>query len=354
MKKTSILMLLLLILVGCVPKKVIDDINIQAGAAYDQLDENKFIGAILVQDYLPDKSIENKVFTSEGHMRREVLMNVQKKSPREIATGGLVITIFGDRLADSGIVDFIDAYQRDPTIGARNFLATSSGSAIEILKGNYGPQGVSKYLQSLVQHNIKFRDVPDTNLHIFLRDYYMKGKDPYLPEIKAISPEEVEISGISLFKKDKEIDVLHKDKMFYFKLLTDQHTQGTFRVQLKKGEDSAVRSIKSKRKYTISKNDRSHINVHIKIKGEIREYTGEKITNKVVKTIANKLEKDIEKECMKLIHQFREKGIDPLGLGNLHLRKIRNYDFSNWEKDYKNLTFTIKADVIILETGVIR
>ena len=347
-------MLSLLILAGCVQQKVIDDINIQAGAAYDQLAEQKFIGAILVQDYLPDKSIENKVFISEGHMRREVLMNVQKKSPREIATGGLVITIFGDQLADSGIVDFIDAYQRDATIGARNYLATSSGSAIKIIKGNYGPQGVSKYLQSLIEHNIKFRDVPDTNLHIFLRDYYMKGKDPYLPELKAISPEEVEVSGISLFKGDKEIDVLHKESMFYFKLLTDQHVQGTFRVKLKKDIDSAVRSIKSKHKYTISKNDRSHVTVHIKVKGEIREYTGEKITNKVVKKVANKLEKDIEKECMKLINRFQEQGVDPLGLGNLHLRRIRNYDFSNWEEDYKNLSFTVKADVTILETGVIR
>ncbi len=354
MKKTSLLLFLLLILAGCVQSKIIDDIEIEAGAAFDQLRDNKFIGSVLVQDYLPDKSIENKVFTSEGHLRKDLIMNVQKQSPGELVTGGLVITIFGDRLANSGIIDFVDSYQRDTEMGARNYLTVSTGSALEILKGDYGPQGVSKYLQSLIQHNIKYRDLPDTNLHIFLRDYYMKGKDPYLPKLNFLSPKEVEISGISLFKKDREIDVLPKDRMFYFKLLTDKHSLGTVRVDLKKGEASAVKSIKSKHKYTISKNNRSHINIYIKVKGEVKEYTGEKLTKKVINRISNKLEKNIEKECLQLITQFQKQDIDPLGLGHLHLKSIRKYDFSNWEEDYKNLTFTIKADVIISETGLIR
>lgn len=354
MKKKPLLFLCFIFLFGCVEKRIIDEINIEAGAAFDQLEDEKFIGAILTQEYLPDKSIENKVFTTEGRLRRDLLLNVQKQSSGELGTGGLVITIFGDKLADSGIVNFVDSYQRDPSIGARNYLATSAGSALDILKGDYGPQGVSRYLQSLIKHNIENRDVPETNLHIFLRDYYMKGKDPYLPELKFLSPKEVEISGISLFKGDKEVDVLHKDSMFYFKLLTDQYSRGSFRVFLKEGEASAIRSIRSKFKYKISKNERSHINVHIKVKGEIREYTGKKLTKKVVHQIANKLEKNIEKECLTLMKQFQKQGIDPLGLGHLHMKRIRHYDFSKWEEDYKNLTFTVKADVTILETGVIR
>ena len=354
MKKTSLLIFLLLILAGCVQTRIIDDIEIEQGAAYDQLEDNKFIGSVLVQDYLPDKSIENKVFTSEGRLRKDLIMNVQKQSPGELVSGGLAITIFGDKLANSGIIDFVDSYQRDTSIGRRNYLTTSAGSALEILKGDYGPQGVSKYLRNLIEHNIKYRDLPNTNLHIFLRDYYMKGKDPYLPKLKFLSPEGVEISGISLFKEDREIDVLPKDRMFFFKLLTDKHSLGTVRVDFKKGEASAVKSIKSKHKYTISKNNRSHINVYIKVKGEVKEYTGKKLTQKVVNEITNKLEKDIEKECLQLITQFQKQGIDPLGFGDLHLKSIRNYNFSNWEEDYKSLSFTVKADAIISETGLIR
>ncbi|WP_409974121.1 hypothetical protein [Bacillus sp. Bva_UNVM-123] len=244
MKQLSLLLLSLLILSSCVQKNIIDEINIEAGAAFDQLTKDKFTGAILIQDYRPDKSIENKVFTTEGRLRRDLLLNVQKQASGEVATGGLVITIFGDKLSDSGIADFVDSYQRDASIGSTLYLATSAGSALEILKGDYGPQGVSKYLQNLIKHNIENRDIPETNIHIFLRDYYMQGKDPYLPEIRALSPEEVEISGISLFKGDREVHVLRDENMFYFKLLTDQYSRGSFRVFLKKGEASAVRSIR--------------------------------------------------------------------------------------------------------------
>ena len=54
---------------------------------------------------------------------------------------------------------------------------------------------MTKYI---VEHNIQYRDVPETNLHIFLRDYNSEWKDAFLPELRSINNEEVEISGISL------------------------------------------------------------------------------------------------------------------------------------------------------------
>ncbi len=353
MKKVNVLILLAFVLVGCVNNKIIDDIDIQAGSAFDELEEGEVIGAILIQNYLPDKTVENKVLKTKGQLRRDILLNVQKKTSGELSTGGLVITIFGDKLADNGIIDFVDAYQRDASIGARNYLVTSSENALEILEGNYGPKGTSKYLQDLLAHNIKYRDIPTTNLHIFLRDYYMEGKDPYLPEIKKISEDEVKVSGISLFKGDKEVHVLHNDDMFYFKLLADNHSKGTMKIHLKKGVKSAVRSIKSKRSFNINKKDRSLIDIQIHIKGEVREYTGGKLTTKIVKKVAKKFEKNIEKESLKLIKQFQSEGIDPLGFGQLHIRQIRGYNFNNWEEDYQNLSFNIEAEVDIVQTGVI-
>lgn len=341
------------ILTGCVQKRIIDEINIIAGEAYDMSEGDTFIASILIQEYLPDKSIENKVFTTKGKIRGDLLLNAQKQSAGDIATGGIEVTIFGDKIANFGIIDFVDSYERDASIGSRSYLATAHRSALEILKGNYGPQGVSKYLSNMIKHNIEERDVPITNLHLFLRDFYMQGKDPYLPEIKQKSPKEVEISGMSLFKGDKEAYVLPKEKMFFFKLLTDRHSQGNFRVHLGKGEDAAVRSIKSKNKYKIEKKDHSHVNISININGDIREYTGKKLNQQKVDKIAKKLEKDVEKECLKLVKLFQEKEVDPIGFGHLHLKKVRGYDFSKWKEDYQKLTFTVKAQVDITETGVV-
>lgn len=353
MRMLAFSFIIFLLLTGCVQKKIIDEVNIIAGEAYDLGEDGKFNGSILIQDYLSDKSIENKVFVTEGLMRRDLLLNVQKQAARNVVTGGIEITIFGDKLSDKGIIDFVDSYERDASIGARNYLATAHESALEILKGNYGPQGVSKYLSSLIQQNIEQRDVPKTNLHIFLRDFYKKGKDPYLPEIKQLSPEDVEISGLSIFKNDKEIYVLPKSKMFFFKLLSDKHSQGTFKVSVDKGEDVAVRSIQSSHKYKLTRRGHSHLDIYIKIKGDIREYTGKKLNQKAVDKIAKKLEKDVTEECTKLVKLFQKKNVDPLGIGNFHLKKIRGYDFSKWDADYQNMTFKIHSKVQIVETGVV-
>lgn len=354
MNKFPFLLFLLFFLSGCVQKFIIDDVNIMTGAAFDQLEEDKFIGSLLIQDYLPDKSIENKIYTAEGRLRRDLLLNVQKQSSREMVTGGLIVTIFGEKLVNSGIVDFVKILQRDPSIGARNFLATSEGSALDIIKGEYGPEGNSTYLYNLFDHNINRYDVPRTNLHIFLRDYHKNGKDPYLPKLKKISPKVVEIGGLSLFKGDKEVVVLPKDKMFYFKLMVDRHIKGSLSFNLRKGKSANVKSISSKYKYKISKTSPSKVMIDIKIKGVIKEFTGGELTETRIKDIEKALEKKVEEECLKLVKQFQEKNIDPLGFGNLHIKKIRGYNFDNWEDDYQKMTVKINCNVDIAETGVIQ
>ncbi|WNS74879.1 Ger(x)C family spore germination protein [Bacillus sp. DTU_2020_1000418_1_SI_GHA_SEK_038] len=351
--KLSILLILSILLTGCVPKKIIDNINIESAAAFDKLAEDKFIGTLLTQEYLPDKSIKNNTFTSKASLRRDLMLNLQKESSKPIVTGGVLVSIFGDKLVDDGIIEFVDTYQRDPGIGARNFLATSHGSALEILKGDYGPQGNSSYLNDLIEHNIERGDVPVTNLHIFLRDYYMKGKDPYLPEIRQLAPNKVEISGMSMFNGDKEVYILPKKKMFYFKMMVDNHTEGSYRVHLSKGIDADVKSISSKHKYKLSKENPGHVTIELKLVGVIKEYTGSRLTPKAVKKIEKKLEEEIKEECLKLIETFKKENTDPVGFGFLHRKYIRGYDFKNWKDDYQKLTVKINCKVRIAETGVI-
>ncbi|MFE8696636.1 Ger(x)C family spore germination protein [Cytobacillus sp. FJAT-53684] len=345
----------LFLLSGCVPKSIIDDVYIQSAAAIDEYEENKLIATVLVQNYLPDQAVENIRFTSTGILRRSLLTDIQKQSPEPIVVGGLMVTIFGDKLADKGISEYIDALQRDPSIGTRNYLVTSSGSALEILEGEYGVRGNATFLRDLIEQNIEERDVPDTNLHIFLRDYYAEGRDPYLPEIKRLSKDRVEISGISIFNEDKEIDILPKKKMFFFKLLTDKYSNGFFLVKLDNGTHAYVRSIRSKHKIKYIKKDPLQVDIHIDIKGVVQEYTGKKVTEKTIKDIKEELEKKVEKECLELVKQFQEQGVDPVGFGSIYKQTYRgNAHLKNWkDQHYKNLSFKINVNVKIDETGVI-
>ncbi len=351
--KKLILICLVLLLTGCVDKEIIDDINIEVAVGYDLLEgsgKEKYRGTILFQEFQPDKSLINRTFSGDGALRQDLILDVAKQSSEPVVTGGLKLAIFGPEMAKKGVYDLIDSFQRDASIGARLFVVTSEGKSEDILKGNYGTRGNSTYIYNLIQHNIEQRDIPTTNLHLASRDFYQKGRDPFLPRIRQISNEKVEIAGISLFQDDKEVEILPVEQMFFFKLLVDKYSEGNFDVKLSENELAAVKSIKSKH---IIDFKGKKVTFHIKIRGIVQEYTGKALTPEALKRIEKNLQTQIESECLKLLKKFQELGIDPVGLGHRMKTKNRNFDFKKWKDDYKNLSFEVKCDVVIQETGVI-
>ncbi|RBP89933.1 spore germination protein [Cytobacillus firmus] len=349
--KKLILICLSLLLSGCVKKEIIDDINIEVGVGYDAAEEekDKYRGTVLFQEFQPDKSVINRTFSGNGKLRQDLILDISKQSSEPVVTGGLALAIMGTEISRKGIYDIVDSFQRDASIGSRVFVATAEGTAEDLLKGEYGTLGNSTYIHNLIQHNIDHRDVPKTNLHILIRDYFQKGKDPFLPRLKKVGNDKVGISGISLFQNDKEVDILPVKDMFFFKLLVDKYSEGNFDVKLKKGDNAAVKSIRSSHKIRLTDN---YASISIKIEGIIREYTGEDLAPNVG-DIEKNLERKIEKECLRLLKQFQDLGIDPVGLGQKKKTMNRNFDFKKWLDEYKTLSFEVKCDVVIKETGVI-
>ncbi|MCM3705553.1 MULTISPECIES: Ger(x)C family spore germination protein [Cytobacillus] len=350
--KKLLLICLVLLLSGCVDKEILDDINIEVGVGYDLAEDpkDKYRGTILFQEFQPDKSVINRTFSGNGKLRQDLIIDVTRQSSEPVVTGGLKVAVFGPKISKLGIYDLIDSFQRDPSIGARVFVITSEDKAEDLLKGEYGTRGNSTYIYNLIQHNIEHRDIPKTNLHLAFRNYHERGRDMFLPRLKKIANDKVELIGISLFEKDKEVDILPLEDLFFFKLLVDKYSEGNFDVQLKKGDLAAIKSIKSTHKIKITDN---HAAININIEGIVREYTGTKLTTAVVKDVEKKLEKKVERECLKLLKKFQELGVDPVGLGQIKKTQHRNFDYKKWEDDYKTLGFEVKCNVNIEETGII-
>ncbi|MFS0592173.1 Ger(x)C family spore germination protein [Cytobacillus horneckiae] len=352
MKKFLILLIMVIFLCGCVEKRIVDEINIAIASGFDPSDgDKKFKTTFLMQDFQEDMSVQNRTITSEGDVRREILIGSNRQSPSPVVVGGMRLTLFEKSIAKKGIKDYIDTYQRDATIGTRIFFATTEGKTEELLKGNYGPQGNGSFISDLIEHNIRQGDVPKTNLASFLQDYYQKGKDVYLPHIKKINDKNVDISGLMLFKGSKALYILPSEKMFYFKLLVDRYSKGEFTVSLEDGSKASVHSIISKHRLKMDKKDPLHLSIEINIKGNIKEYTGNKLNPKIVEAITKNLEEKVEKECIQLVKEFQEKEIDPVGIGAYYKTQIRGFDYEKWKQTYTDLSVDIKSDVEIIETG---
>lgn len=353
-----LLMLSILYMSGCVEKEILDDIAIEIARGYDYVDDKTVRGTTLVYNFQPDKSIENTTLSTTASTSREIINKLQEQSTDPLSEGSIEVFSFGKELAQKGLIDYLDAPLRNSSIGARLFLVVVDGNAEELLSGNYGTRGNAIFISNLLKHNIQNQNLPNTNLQLFFHDYYQLGKTGYLPQIKKLGEDKLELNGISLFKSEKIkiADTVDSEKMFYFKLLVDKFSEGSHKVTRKEGE-AILRSISSKNKMKVTSRDPYIVTVNIKINGVIREYTGPgKLTKKVITKYEKDMEETVTKECETLIKRFQEKAIDPVGFGYFIKTRTRGFGLNNkWEESerYKNLIVKVVTDVKIVESGVI-
>lgn len=344
------------ILSGCIQKEILDDIGIEMARAYDWVNEEKIEGTSLVYNVLPDKSVENTTFTTEATTSRDLLNKLQKQSPDPLSEGSLEVFLFGKHLATNGLADYLDAPIRNPSIGARLYLTVVDGEAKDILTGEFGKRGNAIYISNLIEHNIENEDVPKTNLQLFFHDHYQLGKTPYLPQIKKVADDVVELNGLSLFKGNKIriVDTIEPEKMFFFKLLVDKFSEGAHKIKMG-NDESVLRSITSKHKMKLTKRNPYEITINIKIKGVLKEFTGRKLAPAMLKEMEKNMEDETTKECEALIKRFQEKKIDPVGLGFFIKTKTRGFDLNKWEdgEKYQTLKVNVNTNVEIIESGVI-
>lgn len=352
--KSICCIVLAVIPIGCVKKEVLDDISLIEGIGFDYSGNNTIIGTVVIPVYLPDQAPKNNTFTAESKIQKEILQEIQRQASDPIVTGSLEVVLFSQSLAKKeGILELIDTFQRDPGIGSGINLAVVDGEARELLKGEYGIRGNATYISKLLEHNMKQDDLPKTNLQLFLSDFYQEGKTPFVPQLKKIAKDKLKLNGISFFDKGKMVDFISSEKMFFFKLLVDKYSEGMHRVKIDSGKAS-VRSIRSSHNFELTNKEPLEVTIHVKINGVIEEFTGHDLTPKITQQINKQLEEDTKKECLKLIQRFKEKQVDPIGLGHFVKTQNRNFDMKKWrEKQYQNLVVKIKPDIKITESGVI-
>ncbi|USK91330.1 Ger(x)C family spore germination protein [Rossellomorea marisflavi] len=350
------------LLSGCVEKEILDDLYLETGKAYDYVSENRIRGTAVFPIYMPDKSIENGFLSEEASSTREVIEKIERRAQQPLVRGALDVVLIGEKLSEKGIIDIADSLQRDASVGARVFLIITEGDASDVIQGTYGNRGNGIYIYNLIEHNISKRELPETNLHMFLYDYYQKGQSSYLPIIKKTPDNNVAITGIALLSYDKVVGKIPDEDMFFFKIMVDRIAEGSHVIKMgknpnkpEKNIEASVTSLHSKQKIIMDrKADPVKVNVEISIRGIIKEYTGDTLGAKQMAEVENRMKADIENKCNAMVKSFQELGIDPLGIGQYQKHGVRGFDLKEWKKEvYPKADIKVKAKVKILEAGTV-
>lgn len=336
--------------------RIIDDIFMVMIVGYDYVDDHLIRGTAVAPDYKADKTIENIAFSDTASLVYENRDKLNAKSPRPLISGKLEVALFNRELAEKGIIVYVDNLQRDPIIGSRVHLAIFEGSTENFLSKPRPDVPTGVYVSKLIEQNNEYDNLPISNLHIFGNQYYSAARDPFLPLLKE-EEDKVSIKGLALFNDDKMVAEIPKKDFIFFRGLYENFDNGIMFVKLENNKRVFLSTIKSKRKYTVQNINEKFdpkVTISIKMRGVIKEYSGKRINAKKVKDIERQIEENIHSNATKMIQQFQEIGIDPLGIGNQVRNRVRNWDEKKWHDIYPTVPVTVNIDFKILEHGIIK
>jgi spore germination protein len=357
--KSLFIVSILFLLIGCVPKQIIDEVQLIHAIGFDELPNNNILGTITYPIFEPDGKVRVESLSAVSHTSRFIRSKLNTKSPKTLSTGQLRIVLFNNKFAKKGILDIVNSLYRDPNVGNRLYLSVVEGSTNELLTTKYTAAPLpSIYLMDLIEQNIKSENLPRTNLHVFLYSYYGEGIDPFLPIVNT-EKKAMQLEGIALFKDDKYAGKINHSESFVFKVMVDGSKTGHYEVELKKGKEeghAVVRNIKGTTSYKVRKvNGVPEFEVKLKILGEIHEYPPwlnlEEKPN--IDLIENTFKKQINKDAKKIITKFQRLNVDPLGFGDQVRRREKNWDFKRFQEQYPDMKITVSTEIEIVESGVI-
>ncbi|MFX3625033.1 MAG: Ger(x)C family spore germination protein [Ectobacillus sp.] len=357
MHRIGLILLSVLLLSGCgAQKKILEDVQLTRTIGFDEAEGNKVRGTVALMITPPGQNVQPRtdILTNVSYTGKGIRQLLQAESPKPILVGKVRTVLYGEKVAHSNLYRYVDTLQRDPNIGRDVYLAITEGETMPFLQlRSPMSQGPGMYIEQLLEQNSK-TNFPKTDLHHFLYHYLGKGLDPIMP-LLSLRGNHIFIKGIALFKKGKYIGKYIPYKQgFIFKALYEPFERGMYEIQMKPHGFITIQNIGSSVKYKIlngSTNPAVHI--FLSMKGRVVESPDLAVRDfKAINKFEAQIEKQIQKEALKMMRMFQKEHIDPLGIGDRARSQTRNFNIKKWEKQYASIPIYVKVNVQITQAGI--
>ncbi|GAF15416.1 spore germination protein GerQC [Bacillus sp. JCM 19046] len=351
--KNSLISILILIpLLTSTRTNIIDELQLITVAGFDQVEDNKVRGTVTLTAYSYEEELNNTALSAISTSTRQLRLRLNSMSSRPIHGGKISSIVIQDHLAEDGIFDLLDTYYRDPTIALRAFLSVTRGSTYEMLNKEFPLQTeIGTYLKDMLDHNMERGNLPKSNMHLFMRAYFEKGHDPFMP-ILSYTNNVLQVDGTALFKDDRFVHALDIEEAFFLKLIKDGYQTGGV-IELKVDNESEVAVLREMRSSSELSVDRESESLHIEIelKTRLSEYSGHTLNEAKLKEITQESDRVIEEGIRNLINVMQEKQIDPIGFGAREINRSELNE-AEWYDLYGKLNVKVNVKTSIVESGV--
>lgn len=362
-------------LVSCVQTQEIEDIGIINASGIDSTKDDSIENTLVVFQFSSLSDDMTQILTGTGKTIGGATEDAEFSAINRLVPGKIKLTIFGEDMANQGILPYLDMQARDARVPDMMYLAVGRPTAKEILSADESEisKDIGQFLHDLIENHSTDHNIPRKSLQDFLRIYYDVGQDNVLPifEVQEKIPQQV---GVALFKGDQIVgeltnndivlinlmDRLVKEKLFELSLPLEPFTDYLEKREQPHTRDNLaiaffIQRGKSKTKLVDVENLTFETNTKIRLR--INEQSaGIKLTDpKVIRILEKEIEKKMEERFSTLLKKVQDYGSDPFGYGRFYKKTREGKDLTveEWREKYPNIEVKFNVEVEISRYGAI-
>ena len=271
------------------------------------------------------------------------------------------LILFGEELAQGGLLQFIDFFMRDFQTRKEVWLFLSEGTAKELLAAKLPQEKISSIgIMNMTGSDEHIYDYIGVNLIDFTSKLLDKTTAPIMPVLSLQHENDVNsirISGLGVFEGDKLVDVLDADEIRGFLWTVAGIDAGVVRVESHEGSAALrVEGCSHKIVPLIRADGGVDFQVRLYIRLSLDELNGfdGKDINEIYSIAEGLVAGEIDRLMQNTLAHAKELGTDIYGFGSkthsAHPKKWAQME-GNWDEIFKNVNIDAEIKVSIADTG---
>lgn len=384
-KKLIVLMassLLLLSISGCWDKQEIEELAfvVAIGLDYDAQTESYQVTFQMAE---PSKGgeggpkVNTRNITIEGKNMIEATSKSFEFINKQNIPGAVKLIIVGKDLAERGMNESLDFYQRLYLLRRTVFLLLAEDKAQDVLNVKLRTKDVPALtLVDIINNSSDWSISPLVRLGHYLTILGRKSEDPVIPVVRPVKPgengmiykadkegeaEELQLSGAGIFKRDRLAGYLTEDETKGYLWLQDE-----IKLRLLDTSNEAppvyggrVVTTKTKVKLETAKGVKG-VRYLISAKATIDEFQSREQADNPAEMVPftydaeEKMAREITRECEAALAKSKEMQLDFLGIGRQVEIKDVNYwkkIEASWPEMLAEIPVSVEAKVQVINTG---